>query len=400
MIAGVSTSRFRIGALLPIGPEYSGRLLEGALAYALECADVEVLDLGYLRDGPAGAPPAVQEVHGLLVWLRQNDEWAGELIRRGIVVVNASADRPAVEVPRVVFDRASVVRQAIDHLDRLDRRQYLFVGCAISPVEALGDRVRMFVDGFLERGRRVDVLELGVAGGIENRTVVLSFAQQRTLIRKLRQLKGPAAIWCEDDFVARIVCDTAAEIGLAVPGDVAVLGLGDYRVSRAGRPLLSTIPAPGQLIGRRAVERVVAILRGQAAPAESLLVPFPAVVIRDSTEHFALEETAYHRVLTMIHQHACEGLRVQDLLPSVPHSQRTFTRRFRELHGRTPGEMIREVRVGRAKQYLRDSALSVGRIAELCGFEESGKFSYFFKRETGMTPGGFRRSGGNGTAGE
>jgi LacI family transcriptional regulator len=251
----------------------------------------------------------------------------------------------------------------------------------------------MFVEGFQERGRRVDVLELGPDAGIEDRIVQLSCAQQRMLTTTLRQLSGSAAIWCEDDSMARIVCDAARGLGLAVPADVAVLGLGDYRIARAGRPLISTIPQPGQLIGSRAVERIASILGKRADPSECVRVPCPPVLIRESTESFTLDETAYHRVLTMIRNHACEGLTVKDLVPSVPHSQRTFSRRFHEIYGRTPGAMIRQVRLERAIAHLRDTQLSIARIAELCGFQEAGKFCTFFKRETGVTPSAFRKSG-------
>lgn len=261
---------------------------------------------------------------GVLVSLRQDDEWADELVRQGIVVVNAK--------------------------------------------------------------------------GIQNRTVVLTPARQQLLARTLRQFAGPAAIWCEDDFIARIVCDAALALGLEVPTDVAVLGLGDYRIARTGRPSLSTIPAPGQVIGSRAVERIVSTPRGEADASECVLAPAPPVHGRESTVPFAAEHSPCHRVLAMIRDHASEGLTAKDLIPLLPHSQRTFSRRFLELYGRTPGSMIRDVRFERAKECLHDSGYSVIRFAELCEFEETGKFRAFFKRETGLTQGASRKSAGKGSA--
>lgn len=48
-------------------------------------------------------------------------------------------------------------------------------------------------------------------------------------------------------------------------------------------------------------------------------------------------------------------------------------------------EDVLAARLERAKYYLSDTSLSVGRIAELCGFENDTHFMRQFRRRTGMT---------------
>ncbi|MGK5639522.1 helix-turn-helix domain-containing protein [Streptomyces sp. URMC 126] len=62
--------------------------------------------------------------------------------------------------------------------------------------------------------------------------------------------------------------------------------------------------------------------------------------------------------------------------------------------GRTPGELIRAARTLEAKRLLTGSGLSVVQIARRVGFADPAYFCRFFRRETGVSPGDFRRTGG------
>lgn len=63
--------------------------------------------------------------------------------------------------------------------------------------------------------------------------------------------------------------------------------------------------------------------------------------------------------------------------------------------GRTPGELIRQARVHEAKRLLLRTELSVRQIADRVGFGDPAYFCRFFRRETGASPGGFRRGDGD-----
>ncbi|MEV0257028.1 helix-turn-helix domain-containing protein [Streptomyces sp. NPDC050732] len=63
--------------------------------------------------------------------------------------------------------------------------------------------------------------------------------------------------------------------------------------------------------------------------------------------------------------------------------------------GRTPGELIRQARVHEAKRLLLRTELSVRQVAGRVGFADPAYFCRFFRRETGASPGDFRRGGGD-----
>ncbi|MEV8321461.1 AraC family transcriptional regulator [Streptomyces sp. NPDC059900] len=63
--------------------------------------------------------------------------------------------------------------------------------------------------------------------------------------------------------------------------------------------------------------------------------------------------------------------------------------------GRTPGELIRQARVHEAKRLLLRTELSVRQIGVRVGFGDPAYFCRFFRRETGASPGDFRRGDGD-----
>ncbi|MEU6825998.1 AraC family transcriptional regulator [Streptomyces atriruber] len=63
--------------------------------------------------------------------------------------------------------------------------------------------------------------------------------------------------------------------------------------------------------------------------------------------------------------------------------------------GRTPGELIRQTRVHEAKRLLLRTELSVRQVAGRVGFKDPAYFCRFFRRETGASPGDFRRGTGD-----
>nr|WP_091373814.1 helix-turn-helix domain-containing protein [Actinokineospora alba] len=59
--------------------------------------------------------------------------------------------------------------------------------------------------------------------------------------------------------------------------------------------------------------------------------------------------------------------------------------------GRTPARLVREARTHEAKRLLVKTDLTVRQIAARVGFADPAYFCRFFRRETGVSPGEFRR---------
>ena len=68
-----------------------------------------------------------------------------------------------------------------------------------------------------------------------------------------------------------------------------------------------------------------------------------------------------------------------------------LTEVVKSVTGRTPGQLIREMRVLEARRLLGGTDLTVAQVSRELGFADAAYFCRFFRRETGTSPGDFRR---------
>ena len=379
--------------ILPVAAEYSTRLCEGAIRYAKEHPEVELLDLGYLQRDRSPLSTRQPPFDAGLVWLNVRDNWIQQLLRKTIPIINTSGDWPPEEVPVVAFDGVPVTETAFNHLATLNRPHLVYTGFETTGVLEMQKRESNFLAMGAAHGMQTYSFEIGRLRNTEwlNRTTRLNPKSNLQLRQFLRELPLPAAMWCEDDYMGYLVCGAAHELGIRVPEDLAVLGDGDYSICHFSHPRLSTIPAPGQIIGYEAIRQLAKCLDREVRLQPRTVLPRPPLAWRESTGGGELHGDLIQRARKLITEQACDGLTVNELMQTVPLSQRVFTLRFRDAVGRSPAEEIRRVRVEQAKYYLQTSDLTVTRIANLCGYSRHSKFSRFFKCETGLTPQAYRK---------
>jgi LacI family transcriptional regulator len=89
-------------------------------------------------------------------------------------------------------------------------------------------------------------------------------------------------------------------------------------------------------------------------------------------------------------KHACDGIRVGDVVGVTSLTRRVLETRFKTLLGKTPHEMIVSTRIAQAEQLLRDTSLTLDRIAYRCGIEHAEYLSVLFRKHKGITPGQYR----------
>ncbi|MCP1575545.1 AraC family transcriptional regulator [Herbaspirillum rubrisubalbicans] len=72
-------------------------------------------------------------------------------------------------------------------------------------------------------------------------------------------------------------------------------------------------------------------------------------------------------------------------------SRATFVRRFQEVGGATPGEVVQQLRMSQAARFLSYSKMSTAQIGEAVGYQSEAAFNRVFKKFSGMGPGAYRR---------
>ena len=104
----------------------------------------------------------------------------------------------------------------------------------------------------------------------------------------------------------------------------------------------------------------------------------------------ALQDKSIAKALQFLHEQPEENWTIQDLAQAVGSSRAAFAKRFKALVGETVFQYLTSLRMQRAKDLLRDTALPVYGVAERAGYESELAFTKAFKKQTGRTPRQYR----------
>jgi LacI family transcriptional regulator len=198
------------------------------------------------------------------------------------------------------------------------------------------------------------------------------------------------------DIRARHVLDACRRVGLAVPDQVAVVGVdNDEFLCNLSDPPLSSVAPDTRRTGYEAAALLDRLMSGrEKSRGQSTFVQPLGVVARRSTDVLALADPDVSAAVRFIREHACDGIAVKDVLDEVPLSRRVLEGRFRKLFGRTPHDEIARVRFERVRRLLRETSLPLAEVAQRSGFRNAEYLATAFRREFAMSPNDYRRTAG------
>lgn len=206
----------------------------------------------------------------------------------------------------------------------------------------------------------------------------------------------PLAIFAVHDPLGRLICEASRDGGLPVPEEIAVIGANnDELVCNLSYPALSSVVIPWNRLGTAVGEAMMELVEtGRARPTATMIEP-GGVVPRESTDLVATQDPILRRSLRYLQERFQEPITVGLMCDELRISRRSLERRFRQQLGRTPWEMLSQLRVERARHLLVETALPVSRIADLAGFSDSERLAVVFKRLTGRRPSDLRSRPGS-----
>lgn len=373
--------RRSVALLIETSNAYARGVLEGVISYVHEHRPWSI----YLPEQRRGdtPPPWLGRWRGDGIIARiETTAIARAVARTGLPVVDVSAARHVPALPWVETDDRAIARAAAEHLLERGFKQLAFCG----------DRRFNWSKGRLEHFRRL-VREAGARCDVYDTLGPVPWAQEhRALMAWVRQLPKPVGVFACYDIKAQQVLDACREVGAHVPDEVAVLGVdNDPLLCNLATPPLSSVIPNTRRTGYEAASLLDRMMAGDRVGPEAHLIPPLGVETRQSTDSLAIEDRDVAGAVRHIREHACDGITVEDVLRAVPLSRRVLESRFRRATGRSPHEEILRIKIERVKQLLVSTDLPLDRIAGRAGFDHPEYMSVAFKRETGRTPGQYRR---------
>lgn len=296
---------------------------------------------------------------------------------------------------RVVFDRDSMNRLAVDHFRGLGMECVGYVGRQLRGIRRRAKRVSGLRRLVLEAGMEWVEFDLGEVDPMRDPSLIWRWDACRELQTFLGQLPASTGLLGQDDYVGVLLCETAHELGLEIPGELAVLGQGDRLIGRSGPVPLSTVEIPGVAVGRKAAAVLDGWMSGERPEPMKYLLPCERIVVRESTGGHS-GDLGIERARRHLDRHALEGITVQELAEVAGCSTRTLREKFRAVFGIEIAPEMRERRREEALRLLADSDLEIGEIGKRCGFDTPSNFFNFVRRQAGGGPTAYRRRVRNG----
>jgi transcriptional regulator GlxA family with amidase domain len=204
------------------------------------------------------------------------------------------------------------------------------------------------------------VFVLAAAGLLDGRPATTHWAEAERLQRMFPRVKVDANVLFVDDG------DVLTSAGVAAGIDLCL-----HMVRRDH----------GAAVANEVARRTVVPPHRDGGQAQYIDRPVP-------DPQLATTRTARAWALGRLH----EPIRLRDMAAQESMSVRTFTRRFREEVGMSPGQWLTQQRVERARHLLESTDLSVDRIARDAGFGTAQSMRQHLQNVLGVTPTAYRRT--------
>ncbi len=322
-------------------------------------------------------------------------------VRAKVPVVNVWFSSPVRKsLPGVFADFAAVGRLRAEHLLARGFRRFAALTCEDERGQQC--QLQAFADTLAAAGY------LCIAGTVplDPSASLKQWRQtERTIAAGMEDWRPPIGVYVSAEPHARMVVEMCRSRGWRVPDDVAIIaGSNEESLCTHLRPTLSSVELGHERIGFEAARLLDRLMNEKkkgtqlfsqkraASPfSEHILLPPQGLIVRESTDFFAVDDELIGAALEFIAANSHLKIGPDDVARAVTIETRTLQRRFRKYLDRPIATEIRRVRIERAKRELTQTDRSIASISRDVGFGGPMRMYEIFRRELGVTPSEYRR---------
>ena len=224
-------------------------------------------------------------------------------------------------------------------------------------------------------------------------------ARQYTKIDRLSafldKLPKPCGLLAHSDMIAASVIKTCHRLRIAVPIEIAVLGIdNDKSVCENVSPSVSSISPDYVSAGYMAAETLDRLFSNPNRRSMTIRITYPhnGVVERMSTSNIAGNRYRVARALDIIRTRAVEGISVKDVSEAVGVSTRALEIAFHNSGRKTLRDEIASERLIAALPLIKNTKMRADEIAAQCGFKTIYAFKAALKKRTGKSIRAWRKA--------
>lgn len=374
-----------IGVDLELAYGWQREVLNGVLAYAQQHGPWEI------RTNPPMGFGSLRGVHAFrgagLITQDYHTESVRSAEAAGLPVVRVFSHAESIQGCLVTTDMASVARMQIEHL----------LNCGYQHIAIVAAGTSELCQNYLN-GANDFLREAGVdpSAVYQHACEVWPIApsELQTMIQGwIRQWPRPIGVAADQDGRAASIVSAAHTTGQTVPVEIGVIGLqNDPFITQAVRPALTSVVQDDFHIGYEAARRLDGLIKGESVPESSRHFFTPlSIEQRGSTSVFAIDDPRVVTALGFLRENLSIHLTRDEIGERVNLSGRQLDTLFKKYIGRTVADELRQARLSRVRELLRQTDLSMAHIAAASGYADQTAMGVAFRKAEGMTPSAFRR---------
>ena len=335
-----------------------------------------------------GRPPRNWRGDGIVALLTQDQEVVDYVLEAGVPFVDISVIREDIAAPRVSADNLGIGSLAARYFLEKGFRHFAFFSTTDDRVSQLRR------DSFFQAaaGRALSLKDCS-APPAERHSGNLGAA----LIAHIRNTPQPLALFAGRDIEASIALDACIQAGVAVPAQVAILGVDNNElITDALRVPLSSVNHDVQALGHAGARLLQQLMTGatdgQDHARVSHLIPPRGITSRRSTDCLAVNSGVVRAALRHLNRHFAN--RHYSVTQAAEHcgvTRRHLDELCKAELGHSLHAELTDIRLRTAKQALLSSSDTIARISADCGFSRPQYFNNCFHKKLGETPMNYRR---------
>ena len=305
-----------------------------------------------------------------------------------IPVVDMGQYHPEIQLPRVTGDNQRIGNMAGEHFAERGFKHTAWFSRSTTPIERM--RFKGLSESCSKHGLEEPkqwVWEKHSPSRIDSWKALRSWLE-----KKLRKAPEPLAVFAYNDYDASTILYVCHNAGISVPQQVAILGVDDNELICLNQPVqLSSIIHNLNLVGYKASEQLDRLIKGDAPPADPILIPPKGIKLRQSTDFTAINIPAVRKAISFIQDNINRSIGINEIAEHAGVSRSTLDRLFLENFNRTVHNEVHRTRLSVVKSFLTTTNLPVQEIARQTGFCHAQYLNNLFKKLEGMTPREYRK---------
>lgn len=358
---------------------YDGQLHRGITRYAKEAG--WILDTSMVH---YGVPPQFWKGDGIItIFLPDRPEITDFLLAQHCSTVALYGDMEEIKVSRVLTDDYLVGQMAAQEF--LDRRFEYMAFAKFTDLRAVNEREMGFRETVLKEGKKYILFDFRSKkkGSSTNWLSRLKHYIERT--------PKPIGLLAQSDHRANTLISGCDQLGIAVPNEVSIIGVdNNEHISDFASIPISSVDCQREQMAYQGAKLLDSLMKGNDAPTKPLIIKPTSVVVRQSSNHYAIKNHSVVRALQFIDNNYLKQIGVKDVVDASLTSRSGLYISFENYLHHSISEEISRRRIAYAIRLLLETSEPIHRIAFQSGFQSTENFCRVFKRLTGLQASKYR----------